>query len=445
MRLLLLALAALLAGPAFCQTKTVVSTSFFFQTRVDVRAFAGKAYRLEARIKVEGAEGDSAKATVFTNTFDKNKKWLGFGPDMLHARANTWRTYTGKGKLPATAATFHIEALAHLNGTFSFDDFRLQVEESKGQWRDVPLPNGDFNLPRTDSTSGFPNGWRRYYQIAAFSHRLVEAAPGNRYLEIRGQNIVNYGKNARAGHTVLANGIKLYYETYGSGPPLLLLHGNGGSISEVASQIPALARHFQVIAVDTRAQGQSGDDGRTLSFDLFADDMSALLTALRLPAAHVVGWSDGGNTGLSMALRHPQQVGKLVTMGANLYADKTAIQDSMLKIVRRDRLLMTLLSPLGQNYRKGRRLTTMLLKYPQMTPAQLQKITAPTLVLAGEKDLIKEAHTRLIAASIPGAQLTILPKLTHYAPQEDPALFNDAVLRFLLGPAYRPVPAAAGK
>lgn len=456
MRLFFLGWLLALAGPAFSQAalqpltrpKIVLSPSVFFRQRIDVRPYAGKPYRLEARMRVRAAGDSAADANVLISLADKNKKYLGgtsFGKMRARAADSTWRTYTYAGKLPATVASLGILANSYLNGTFDYDDFRLQIEASKGRWQDVPLVNGNFNLARTDSASGFPNGWQQPYQVAEFSHRLVETEPGNRYLEIRGRGVVNYGKNARAGHTVAVNGIKLYYETYGSGPPLLLLHGNGGSIREVANQIPALARHFQVIAVDTRAQGQSGDDGRPLSYDLFADDMGALLTALKLPAADVVGWSDGGNTGLSLALRYPRQVRKLVTMGANLYADTTAISGKLLKQVRHDKKLLTLVSPLKKQFRTSRRLVNLLLQYPQMRPEQLQKITAPTLVLAGEKDVIKEAHTRLIAASIPGAQLTIFPGLSHYAPQENPALFNDTVLRFLLGPAYPPAPAAPAK
>ena len=73
----------------------------------------------------------------------------------------------------------------------------------------------------------------------------------------------------------------------------------------------------------------------------------------------------------------------------------------------------------------------LLLKYPRMKPAELAAIKAPVLVLAGEKDLIKDEHTRLIARSIPKGQVQILPGLTHYAPQENPAMFNAAVLQFL--------------
>jgi pimeloyl-ACP methyl ester carboxylesterase len=233
---------------------------------------------------------------------------------------------------------------------------------------------------------------------------------------------------------VALNGIKLYYETYGQGEPLLLLHGNGQSISAFSGQIPELAKHYQVIAVDTRAQGQSTNGRQTLTYDLFAEDMSALLKALNIPAANVVGWSDGGNTGLSLALHHPQQVKKLVTMGANLWADTLAVTPATLKEVRQGKKLTTLLYPINKQARQVRPLMVLLLDYPRMKATDLTGITAPTLVLAGEKDVIQPAHTRLIASSLPHGQAHIFPGLTHYAPREDPAAFNAAVLAFLAQP-----------
>ena len=424
-----------LSFPAFAQSqlKTAVSTLYFFRQRVAVQPYAGKAYRLAARMKVEAPAGDSAAASVLAAVFDKNKKYLGSStPGKMKAkrRDGQWRTFSLTGRLPAAADLLVINANAYLNGTFGYDDFTLEVETSKGQWQPVPLVNGDFGMA-ADSASGFPNGWRPLYRVDGFAARAVVEASGNRYLEITGQGVVPYGRNARAGHTVAVNGINIYYETYGSGEPLLLLHGNGQSIGDMAQQIPALARHYQVIAVDTRAQGQSTTNGRELTYDLFAEDMSALLDALHLPAAHVVGWSDGGNTGLSLALHHPEKVKRLVTMGANLYADTTAVAPATLKEVRQGKLLTTLLWPFSKRMRRMRPLVVLLLKYPRLKPAELAAIKAPVLVLAGEKDIIREGHSRLIAASTPQGQVQILPGLTHYAPQENPAIFNAAVLQFL--------------
>jgi pimeloyl-ACP methyl ester carboxylesterase len=427
-------LAIYLPAAAQSKLKTQVSALFYFQQRVDVGAYAGKPYRLSARMKVEAPAGDSADASVFAVLFDKNKQYLAMSkPGQMRAkrRDGQWRTFSLTGKLPKTAAQLTINANVYLNGTFGYDDFRLEVDAGKGQWQTVPVPNGNFEAARADSASGFPNHWRPLYLNEAFRYRTVQEPAGNHYLELTGQGAIAYGRNPAAGHTVALNGIKLYYETYGTGEPLLLLHGNGQSISAFNGQIPELAKHYQVIAVDTRAQGQSTNGQQTLTYDLFADDMSALLTALHIPAAHVVGWSDGGNTGLSLALHHPQQVKKLVTMGANLWADTLALTPATLKEVHKGKTMTTRLYPINKQFRKMRPLMVLLLDYPRMKAADLAGIAAPTLVLAGEKDLIKDAHTRLIASSLPHGQVHIFPGLTHYAPREDPAAFNAAVLEFL--------------
>ena len=412
--------------PARSQQAPQLSVVDGIQQKVNARPFAGLAYRLSARISVDTAQAGKADAWILLASFGAKRQILSVESLPKKAVDKQWRTYTVEGKIPKQADTVAVTGLGYLEGPFGFDDFTLEVERRPGQWEAVALRNPSFEQAAPDSA-----GWKPFYLTPSFTRQVVADGAGNHYLRLQGHDIVNYGRNPATGHFVTANGVKLYYETYGQGEPLLLLHGNGESISSFRQQIGALAREYQVIAVDTRDQGQSAATQGPLSYDLFADDMHALLEQLRLPAAHVVGWSDGGNTGLSMALRYPAQVKSLVTMGANLYADTTAVDPKMLKEVRQGKLLFTALSPFKKSFRRARRLSTMLLKYPQMQPDQLRAITAPVLVLAGEKDIIREAHTRLIARSIPRGEVVILPGLTHYAPQENGPLFNETVLGFL--------------
>jgi pimeloyl-ACP methyl ester carboxylesterase len=316
-----------------------------------------------------------------------------------------------------------------MNGTFAFDDVNLEVQRDQ-QWQRVPLRNGDFETPLAPGQT-LPPGWRVDAPIMGFTPHAQHEPAGNGYLEVMGQGIVYYGHDRQAGHYVTAKGVRLYYETYGQGPALLLLHGNGESIGSFRRQIGAFAKDYRVIAVDSRDQGQSATTQGKLTYDLLADDMRALLDSLRVPAAHIVGWSDGGNTGLSMAVRYPSRVKSLVTMGANLYADTTAVEANMLKEYRQLHLVASVLGIANKKYRRFRRLTALALHYPTWKPTDLAAIRAPVLVLAGEKDIIKRTHTLLIARNITGAQVQFLPGLTHYAPQENPQLFNEVVLRFL--------------
>src|SRR5579863_851463 len=136
---------------------------------------------------------------------------------------------------------------------------------------------------------------------------------------------ITYGDNPAAGHYLATRGIRLYYETYGQGEPLLMLHINGGSINVFSNQIPFFAKNYRVIAVDSRAHGKSVDAGDSLTFEQMADDFNALLDSLHLQHCDVIGWSDGGISGLLLAIRHPDKVKKLVVSGPNLYPDTTGL------------------------------------------------------------------------------------------------------------------------
>ena len=242
-------------------------------------------------------------------------------------------------------------------------------------------------------------------------------------------DIVRYGQNETAGNFVNVNGISLYYEVYGQGEPLLMIHGNGGSISSFENQIPYFARKFKVIAVDSRAQGKSVDLQDTLSFEMMADDFSVLLDKLKLDSCNVLGWSDGGINGLLLAIRHPEKVKKLAITGANLWPDSSAISgpDYMWGFNYYDTLGKMPQTPENIHSRK---LVGLDLFQPNITIQQLQHIKCPTLVIGGDHDLILTEHTMLIAKSIPGAYLWILPNSSHATLIDYKNRFNEVVDEF---------------
>ncbi len=244
---------------------------------------------------------------------------------------------------------------------------------------------------------------------------------------LHAQDMPPYGDNPEAAQTFSVNGIELYVEIYGEGDPVLVLHGNGGSIADMAFQIAALQEHFQVIAVDTRAQGKSTDSDAPLTYELFASDMVALLDALKIDSAYVVGWSDGGNTGLAMAINYPGRISKLVTMGANTDPGPEAVYDDVRQIV----LGALAMEDLPDDARK---LTTILAEEPHYSTEQLNSIEIPVLVTAGDHDLIREEETIHIYLSLPHANLLITPGATHLAPVEKPDFVNGVILDFLMNP-----------
>ena len=136
-----------LSFPSFAQLKTAVSPVFYFRQRVDVHAYAGKAYRLAARTKVTAPAGDSADANVIATVFDKNRKFLSITtPGALRNkhRDGQWHGFSASGRLPATAEVMLITNYVYLNGTFGYDDFKLEAETSKGQWQPAPTAPAAF-------------------------------------------------------------------------------------------------------------------------------------------------------------------------------------------------------------------------------------------------------------------------------------------------------------
>jgi alpha-beta hydrolase superfamily lysophospholipase len=106
---------------------------------------------------------------------------------------------------------------------------------------------------------------------------------------------IRYGDNAAAGQTFVHDGVTLYYEVYGAGDPLLLVHGNGGSIADLGAQIDYFRTRYKVIAMDSREQGKSGDSPDALTYEKMTDDLAALLDHLKTGPVNVLGWSDGAS------------------------------------------------------------------------------------------------------------------------------------------------------
>jgi pimeloyl-ACP methyl ester carboxylesterase len=256
----------------------------------------------------------------------------------------------------------------------------------------------------------------------------------------------HYGANAAVGKYAGVNGIKLYYEIYGEGEPLMLFHGNGGSIAAFTSEIPELSKHFKVVAVDSRAQGKSTDSSAEITYALMASDMSALINQLHLGSVDVMGWSDGGNVGLELALAHPEQVKKLVTFGANYThvdfeapRDDVRIQADDPRVARTAATIVAArktMSPLSPAVRQ--KLNDLMEKYPNITTAQLQTIKTPVLVVAGDHDAIKLEQTISLFRNLPHAQLWIVPGATHFVAMEQPDVVSRQVIAFLTTP-YRDI------
>lgn len=248
-----------------------------------------------------------------------------------------------------------------------------------------------------------------------------------------------YGKNESAASSYAVNGISLYVETYGEGSPLLLIHGNGSSIGDLSNQISYFSERNLVIVADSRGHGNSGLGDGPLTYEKMSADFSQLLAHLDLGPVDILGWSDGGIIGLLLAIEHPEQVNKLAIMGANL--NPRGAHDWVWPLIgsQREQVESMIASDdQTQDWARDLQLLNLLQNQPNISVESLQHIDVPTLVMAGDKDVIRNDHTMEIFENIPNAHLSIFPGATHFMPMIKPDLYNATVETFFAEPFSRP-------
>jgi pimeloyl-ACP methyl ester carboxylesterase len=234
-----------------------------------------------------------------------------------------------------------------------------------------------------------------------------------------------------------ANGIKIHYAVYGQGSPVIFLHGGLANTDYWRNQVPAVAARHTVILMDSRGHGRSTRDARPYGYDLMADDVVALMDALEIPKADIVGWSDGGILGIDLALRHKDRVGKVFAFAAN------TVVSGVKEGVEKNPTFAAFIERAGHEYAELSampkeydafvdQISKMWFDQPNWSDAELKAIDTPILVVDGDHDeAIKREHTEYIAATIPHAGLLILPNVSHFAFLQDPEMFNFAILHFL--------------
>ena len=230
------------------------------------------------------------------------------------------------------------------------------------------------------------------------------------------------------------NGLNMYYEVHGAGPPLLLLHGGAGSIP--AKWIPYFSPQFQVIAMEQMGHGRTADNmERRFHYHDMAEDTVVLMRQLGIECAAVVGYSDGGIIGLDMAIHHPERVTRLVLTGVNSRTDGYTEEnqeyarsfDPANEVAPES---YARLSPDGAAHWPVfmGRLKPMWMAEPNFTREQLQSVKAPTLIIIGDGDIVTPEHAVELFRSIPNAQLCVVPHAGHgVMPQETVLTFlNEA-------------------
>ncbi|HEY3757316.1 MAG TPA: alpha/beta hydrolase [Opitutaceae bacterium] len=247
---------------------------------------------------------------------------------------------------------------------------------------------------------------------------------------------IPYGNNPAAGHYVDVRGIRMYVEEYGSGPAVLMLHGNGGSMSAFGGNAPYFSQKYHVILVDSRAQGKTVDPGPDLTFEMMADDFAALLDRLGVKSAYVIGFSDGGIDALELAMRHPNKVIALAATGANLWEAADAYADGLWAGTeaqyRRDH------AKVWKTEKERNDWKIFMLDYtqPRIALSDLRAIRCPCLIICGDHDMISITHTVQIYQAIPKANLWVVPDSGHATLAEHPDAFNATVDGFFSKPFH---------
>lgn len=233
-------------------------------------------------------------------------------------------------------------------------------------------------------------------------------------------------------------GASIWCGVYGEGAPVLLLHGAFNQAADWSRQVGALtAAGNRAIAIDNRGRGRSTLGTEALSYALEADEVFAVMDALGLASAAIVGWSDGAIIGLTMAMKHPERVERVFAFGTVMHLDglkPLELDDPVLsRMFSRVKIDHVRLSPEAERFDEiAQAVDKMTQSQPTYGDAELAAIRVPVAIVAGESDeFITREHTEYLARVIPGARLIILPGATHFALLQRPEEFNRAMLNYL--------------
>ncbi len=236
---------------------------------------------------------------------------------------------------------------------------------------------------------------------------------------------------------VINDGSRIWYSSYGAGRPVILLHGGLGHSGNWGHQIPSLlANGYRVLLIDSRGHGRSTRDSRPYSYDLMAADVLAVMDALSLEQASLIGWSDGACISLVLAAKTPDRIRAVFFFACNMNPEglkpfeSTPVIDRCFSRHTRD---YAELSATPNDFREFvQAVSEMQRTQPNYSARDLAEIRVPVTIALGEHDeFIRREHAEWLARTLPTAQFLLLEGVSHFAPLQRPGQFNQALLSFL--------------
>lgn len=222
--------------------------------------------------------------------------------------------------------------------------------------------------------------------------------------------------------------ISLYYQEKGNKEPFILLHGNGEDSSYFKHQIDYFSDRYRVIAIDTRGHGKSPRGTKPFTIEQFSHDLYDFMISHKISNAVILGFSDGANIAMKFAMKYPDKVKALILNGGNLNP-KGVKRTTQIPIELGYRIARGFALK-SSGAKKSAEMLGLMVNEPNIERTELSRITAPTLVICGRNDMIKESHTKEIAENIPGAKLSIV-KGSHFIANKRYLAFNKEVESFL--------------
>ncbi|HET6227764.1 MAG TPA: alpha/beta hydrolase [Bacteroidia bacterium] len=409
-----------------CSTQLHAESWYSFANKIAIAKYAGLQVKMEAAVRTEITDEEASARLWF-----RADKAAGYGlfENMWEKpiKSKEWKVYSLEGKIDEDAVSLAFGALTEYSGSFYYDDFKLSVKAKEGNWEVIYQTNFENGLDGWKAgivAKAEPAlGTNKCFTTSVYNTNLKDH---QKCLKIAGVNVPDYGHSKTAGKYAKVNGINLYYEVYGEGKPLVILHGNGGSIENAEPHLEFFMKKYKVIAIDTRGQGKSIDNTSELTYDLMASDINELLEQLNIDSAYVWGHSDGAILSLILAMDYPKKVKKAIAYAANLIPDSSAV-------LGKDYLECED-KALHSDNAKEKQLNMLMYKYPNIPFSALHKITADILVMSGDNDVIQLSHTLEIYKNIKRANLCILPAATHGGAWQKPQLFQQLATDFFEKP-----------